>query len=118
MSLASLVLAGTFLGSHYWLRSRGLTPGELVEELRRDSEPRFAWRSVDRKHWQAEPLTPPSSAIERSRSIHCASGLPTGERFQARPTTIGTVVPAAIALVVRRRRAARPPRPASACPQA
>lgn len=46
-------MATAFLGSRAWLRSHGLTVGEFATELRRGDEPRFTWRSVDKKHWQA-----------------------------------------------------------------
>ena len=37
----------------WWLRAQGLTAGEYHNELRRGSDPRFDWRSVEKKHWQA-----------------------------------------------------------------
>ena len=41
------------LAGGWWLRAHGLTLGEYGNELKRGSDPRFAWRSVEKKHWQA-----------------------------------------------------------------
>jgi hypothetical protein len=47
-----LALTLAFAGG-WWLRAHGLTVGEYQQELHRGADPRFAWRSVDHKHWQA-----------------------------------------------------------------
>lgn len=49
---AGIALTLAFAGG-WWLRAHGLTIGEYRTELRRGDDPRFAWRSVDRRHWQA-----------------------------------------------------------------
>lgn len=49
---AGLALTIAFAGN-WWLRAKGLTVGEYEHELRRGSDPRFEWRSVDGRHWQA-----------------------------------------------------------------
>lgn len=41
------------LGAGYWLRANGLSVGELANELRQGSAPRYEWQSIDRRHWQA-----------------------------------------------------------------
>ncbi|MBX3188447.1 MAG: SUMF1/EgtB/PvdO family nonheme iron enzyme [Labilithrix sp.] len=73
----------------WWLRAQGLTIGEATTELRRGEDPRYDWRSVDKKHWQAlSPITrlegsPPlpseeASEITDAREANgagCASGM-------------------------------------------
>ena len=49
---AGVALTIVFMGG-WWLRSEGLTLGEYQNELKRGNDPRFDWRSVDRRHWQA-----------------------------------------------------------------
>jgi hypothetical protein len=49
---AGLALTLAFAGG-WWLRSQGLTLGEYENELKRGADPRFEWRSVDGRHWQA-----------------------------------------------------------------
>lgn len=49
---AGLALTLAFAGD-WWLRAHGLTAAEYQNELKRGSDPRFAWRSVGKKHWQA-----------------------------------------------------------------
>ena len=49
---AGVALTLAFAGG-WWLRAEGLTLGEYQNELKRGSDPRFDWRSVDKKHWQA-----------------------------------------------------------------
>jgi|GEM_PF-381882 len=49
---AGVALTFVFAGGWY-LRAEGVTLGEYQNELKRGNEPRFTWRSVDRKHWQA-----------------------------------------------------------------
>ena len=51
-ALAGLALGGGALAS-FWLRAHGLTAGEYWSELRRH-DPRFEWKSVDKRHWQAQ----------------------------------------------------------------
>lgn len=48
-----VALVAASLGGVYWLRSHGLELGELQTELRRGNDPRYEWRAVDRRHWQA-----------------------------------------------------------------
>ncbi|HSO40850.1 MAG TPA: hypothetical protein VLT33_50335, partial [Labilithrix sp.] len=49
---AGLALTGAFVGG-WWLRAHGLSAVDFQNELKHGSEPRFQWRSVDRRHWQA-----------------------------------------------------------------
>ena len=49
---AGVALTLAFAGG-WWLRAEGLTLGEYQNELKRGSDPRFDWRSLDHKHWQA-----------------------------------------------------------------
>lgn len=49
------------LGAGFWLRAHGLTAVDFANELRRE-EPRFEWRSIDKRHWQA--LVPGGGAGE------------------------------------------------------
>jgi len=49
---AGIALTVAFAGG-WWLRAHGFTLGELQNELKQGSDPRFDWRSVDKKHWQA-----------------------------------------------------------------
>ena len=50
---AGIVLTLAFFGG-WWLRAQGLTLGEFGNELKKGNDPRFEWRSVDKKHWQAQ----------------------------------------------------------------
>ncbi len=47
-------------GMGYWLRAHGLTVGEFANELRQgeNTPPRFEWKSIDKKHWQAASGSP------------------------------------------------------------
>jgi formylglycine-generating enzyme len=58
---AGVLLTVAFAGG-WWLRSHGLTLGEYQSELKRGADPRFDWRSVDKRHWQA--LGPAGDASE------------------------------------------------------
>jgi hypothetical protein len=49
-ALVALILA---FGGAWWLRGRRVALVEQPNELRRGNEPRFLWRSVDQRHWQA-----------------------------------------------------------------
>ncbi len=40
------------LGAGFWLRAHGLTAIDFANEMRRE-QPRFEWRSIEKKHWQA-----------------------------------------------------------------
>jgi len=81
---AGLALTGAFAAA-WWLRAHGLTLADWQNELRRGSEPRFEWRSVDRKHWQAQALRgtaaptasePPEVTDAREgNSAGCPSGM-------------------------------------------
>jgi sulfatase modifying factor 1 len=68
---AGLVLTVGFFGG-WWLRANGLTFDEAREELSRkkDDPPRFDWRSVDKKHWQAQT----KSTIEPLAAIDAREG--------------------------------------------
>ena len=49
---AGVALTLVFVGG-WWLRSHGMSGLEYANEMKRNAEPRFNWRSVDRRHWQA-----------------------------------------------------------------
>ncbi|MEA2752778.1 MAG: hypothetical protein QOI41_6921 [Myxococcales bacterium] len=51
-TLAGIALTIAFAGG-WWLRAHGLSLVEYQNELKRGDDPRFDWRSVDKKHWQA-----------------------------------------------------------------
>lgn len=55
--LAGVGLAAV-LGAGYWVGTHELSAIELMSELRGGDAPRFEWRSIDRKHWQAIADTP------------------------------------------------------------
>lgn len=65
----------------WWLRANGLTFEEAREELTRkkDDPPRFDWKSIDKKHWQAqtkgavEPLA--SIDAREGNNAGCAAGM-------------------------------------------
>jgi len=79
-----MALTVAFAGG-WWLRANGLTVGEYATELRRRPDPRFEWRSVDRKHWQALVRTsdgrPPAEErpeltdAREGNSAGCATGM-------------------------------------------
>ncbi|WP_394828036.1 formylglycine-generating enzyme family protein [Pendulispora albinea] len=46
-----------------WMRAHGLSGEDLMSEIRRSEAPRFAWQSVDRRHWQASSLSPSEQAM-------------------------------------------------------
>ena len=73
----ALVLA---LAAGYWLQAHGFTAGEYLNELGRpSSEPRYEWRSVDKKHWQAltsvagEPVS--MTDARENNGAGCRSGM-------------------------------------------
>jgi sulfatase modifying factor 1 len=76
-ALVGVAVAGA-LGMGFWLRAHGLSPGELVTELRRGDDPRFDWQSIDRKHWQASAGTPGESAELTDAREGTSAGCPTG----------------------------------------
>jgi hypothetical protein len=81
---AGVALTFAFAGG-WWLRSEGLTLGEFQNELKRGNEPRFDWRSVDRKHWQAQGRAgdafpsneekPELTDARENNSAGCATGM-------------------------------------------
>ena len=82
---AGVALTLAFFGG-WWLRANGVTLGEYQNELKRGNEPRFNWRSVDRKHWQAlgragdEALLPSEDRPEltdarENNAAGCATGM-------------------------------------------
>jgi hypothetical protein len=85
---AGVALTLAFAGG-WWLRASGLTLGEYQNELKRGNEPRFEWRSIDHKHWQAlgragtQGLTLTSTTDERpeltdareKNTAGCATGM-------------------------------------------
>ena len=86
-ALAGIALTIAF-GGAWWLRAHGLTIGEYGNELKHGRDPRFDWRSVDRRHWQALGRvgieTPPVSGsgeppevtdAREGTSAGCAAGM-------------------------------------------
>ncbi len=81
---AGVVLTLAFFGG-WWLQANGLSLGEYQNELKRGSDPRFTWKSVDHKHWQAQArvgdVAPPASELPEAtdaregNSAGCASGM-------------------------------------------
>jgi formylglycine-generating enzyme len=73
-----LVLASGF-AAVLWLDAKGLTVDEWAMELRGGAEPRFEWRSIDKKHWQAvapsggEP--PEITDAREGNGAGCPSGM-------------------------------------------
>lgn len=77
---AGVVLTLGFFGG-FWLRANGLTFDEAREELSRSKgDPRrFEWKSVDKKHWQAQSnaTVEPLAAIDarEGNNAGCAPGM-------------------------------------------
>lgn len=77
---AGVALTLGLLGG-WWLRANGLSVDEAVQEFRRapTDPPRFEWRSVDKKHWQAvakgegEPAA--LTDVREGNSAGCPSGM-------------------------------------------
>src|SRR5438309_710183 len=46
-----------------WMQAHGLAGEDLLGEIRRAEPPRFAWQSVDHRHWQASSLSTSEQAI-------------------------------------------------------
>src|SRR5207302_1178993 len=66
-------------GGAWWLRAHGLTAGDLRFALKKTSEPRFSWSSVDHKHWQVVAATPNEAVdVTDAREANgggCAAGM-------------------------------------------
>jgi sulfatase modifying factor 1 len=80
-AVAGIALTVAF-GGGWWLRAHGLSLAEYQNELRRGDEPRFDWRSVDKRHWQAlvdnAPAAEEAPALTDAReksSAGCATGM-------------------------------------------
>ena len=79
---AGIAVTCAFFGIWY-AQASGLVAGDLETEMRNrpPAEPRFDWKSVDRKHWQAQALgTPPTEErpeVTDAREGNSA-GCPTG----------------------------------------
>lgn len=75
-----VALAVGVFAAWWWLRAHGLTVAELANELGSTHEPRFEWRSVERRHWQAltspvaEELAPLTEAREQT-GAGCPMGM-------------------------------------------
>jgi len=80
-ALAGVALTVVFAGG-WWLRAHGLSIVEFQNELRRGDEPRFVWRSVDKKHWQA--LGPADGANANLTLVDVARGEETPALTDAR----------------------------------
>lgn len=50
---AGVALTLAFFGG-WWLQANGLSLGDFQNEMKRGNEPRFTWKAVDHKHWQAQ----------------------------------------------------------------
>ncbi|HVJ95002.1 MAG TPA: SUMF1/EgtB/PvdO family nonheme iron enzyme [Labilithrix sp.] len=66
------------LGMNYWLRAHGLSFAEFANELRPGKGPRFEWRSIDKKHWQALSGTPGEPPEVTDAREGTNAGCPTG----------------------------------------
>lgn len=77
---AGVVLTLGFFGG-WWLRANGLTFEDARNELSRskDDPPRFDWKSVDKKHWQAQTgaTIEPLAAIDarEGNNAGCPAGM-------------------------------------------
>jgi len=54
---AGAALAIAF-GGAWWLRAHGYTAGDFRLAFEKQSDPRYTWTSVDKKHWQVVSTTP------------------------------------------------------------
>ena len=72
-----VALAGV-LGMGLWLRARGLSVGDFVNELRGEDAPRFDWISIDNKHWQAASGSAGESPELTDAREGTSAGCPTG----------------------------------------
>ena len=88
-TLAGVALTLAFAGG-WWLRAHGLSLADYQNELKRGDDPRFEWRSVDKKHWQAvgragAPLTlvdvarneelPALTDVREQNTAGCGTGM-------------------------------------------
>src|SRR5206468_3502598 len=48
---AGVALVGVLFGG-WWMMAHGLSLGDAASELAGGGQPRFAWQSVDKRHWQ------------------------------------------------------------------
>ncbi len=80
---AGIALTCAFMGG-WWLRAHGLSVADFQNDLTRGSEPRFQWRSVDKKHWQAlgrvgepAPAGEPTDVTDarEANGAGCAAGM-------------------------------------------
>lgn len=81
--LAILIVVGVLAGlgaqrMSHWLDTQGLTAIDFANELSRD-EPRFEWKSVDKKHWQAVSKmaqeTPAQTDAREGTGRGCPAGM-------------------------------------------
>jgi len=82
---AGIALTLAFVAG-WWLRAHGLSVVDFQNDLKRGSEPRFQWRSVDKKHWQAlgrvgvDPTAPVGEAADvtdtrEANGAGCSAGM-------------------------------------------
>ena len=71
-----VALFGLAVYGSWWLRAHGLTAGEALQELRQ-TEPRYEWQSIDKKHWQAVSTSEEAPEITDAREGN-SGGCPTG----------------------------------------
>ena len=76
-ALAGIALTVVFAGG-WWLRAHGFSIAEFQNELKRGDEPRFEWRSVDKKHWQALGRTDGSGRADGSGGARATSAASPG----------------------------------------
>ncbi len=72
------IAAGGALAMGWWLRAHGLTAFELAQNIQRGDEPRFDWRSIDKKHWQAASGSPGERPELTDAREGTSAGCPTG----------------------------------------
>lgn len=77
--LGVLTVAGTFAAfrASHWLTTHGLTAVDYANELQRD-EPRFQWKSIDKKHWQALTTGPVETTGTTDAREKTGAGCPAG----------------------------------------
>lgn len=90
------VALGAGFGAAFWLQANGLTLGDLKSEMTAGGEPRFAWTSIDKKHWQpaspnGEGEAPEVTDAREGTSAGCRTGM-VRVRGNYRLETLGTDV--------------------------
>ena len=74
-AVAGIALSLAFFAG-WWLRANGIDIADYPNEMKHRNEPRFAWRSVDKKHWQAVGRVgePPLAEGDKPEQIDAREG--------------------------------------------